>query len=351
MALFDAFPGEKLAMKIWDTLEKGGIGLLRPGQLRREGKAKAQVEYLQRIAIVQAEKDAADLAAGRSRLELTSGKVLPNLAISHTQRPQEIETTSHPRLGSAYGPTESALQGLVLRETRRAINIEKTIEKAQVEAAEVLDDTVSDADVDPDWLTRWHAGAQDVTDEDVKLLWARALAGEVRSPGRYALRTLEFLRSVSKSEAELIEMIGPLSFGAFIFNHEKSLDRLNINLGVLSELQNLGVLGGVEAVGIVWNVPLSAQGSSEHGYVCNDLGVRLSDVRKEIQIPCYTITSLGRELLSLGQFRADREYMVTFAKFVASHGIKVALGNAIPQGEREFVLAPPFDNFEPPSSA
>ena len=352
MALFDGFPGEKLAIRIWDTAEKSGIGMLRPGQLRREGRAKAEVEYLLRMAILQAEKDATDLAAGRATFDLKSGKVIPalpsvpslasptgdTLTTAHTSHNEE--PSSVPRLGSAFG-------GLALRETRRAINIEKIIEKAQAEASEVPDSIVSSEEVHPDWMARWHENAKDVSDEDVQQLWARALAGEVQSPGKYSLRTLDFLRSVSKHEAELVQKIGPLRFSGFIFRDRATFTRIGLQYGFLSELQNLGIIAGVDAIGVNWNIHIPPNGSGSPGFLCNGLGIVVSDMSQDIAVPCYTLSSLGSELLTLGRFAPDREYVVAFAKFIAEKGAKAQLGNVTEHGD-QFSLLPPVETFDPP---
>jgi hypothetical protein len=57
-------PGEKLLIRIWETAEKFGIGICRPRQLRRERIAIAEVDRLRRLALAQAEKEAADIESG-----------------------------------------------------------------------------------------------------------------------------------------------------------------------------------------------------------------------------------------------------------------------------------------------
>ena len=230
------WPGENLAIRIWATLERAGIGILLPGQLRREGKARAEVEYLQRLALAQAEKDAADLAAGRvtydpgtGRVQPLGGRVEPKL-LSSTAPPTETPDAnsppvlgSIPRLGSALDFGAGVARSVALREMRRAINLERIAQQSQSEADSMSAADVSDKEVHPDWVAKWRDGAQDVSDEDVQRLWARTLAGEVASPGRYSLRTLDFLRSVSKAEAELIAKIVPYVVSAFIYKDEETL--------------------------------------------------------------------------------------------------------------------------------
>jgi hypothetical protein len=63
------FPGEKLVVKLWETVAEKGIGsLLAPWQVKREGRARSEVRRDELLMLAQAEKDAADVRAGRKQL-------------------------------------------------------------------------------------------------------------------------------------------------------------------------------------------------------------------------------------------------------------------------------------------
>ena len=72
MALLpDTAPGEKLLLRVWDTLIRDGIGgLLSPWQIRREGRARAEVRAEEMARLAQAEQDIADIRAGRKRIDV-----------------------------------------------------------------------------------------------------------------------------------------------------------------------------------------------------------------------------------------------------------------------------------------
>jgi hypothetical protein len=89
------------------------------------------------------------------------------------------------------------------REGMRQENIENV---ARIAAGE-LPAKVSADPVAQDWTTQFINGVQDVSDTDMQLLWARILAGEVARPGTYSKRTLEFLRTLDKWEAEAFSAI------------------------------------------------------------------------------------------------------------------------------------------------
>ncbi len=62
-----------------------------------------------------------------------------------------------------------------------------------------------------DWFVRFFEEAGNISDEDIQKLWAKVLAGELEKPGSFSLRTLDVLRSLSKSEAEIFQKLASYS--------------------------------------------------------------------------------------------------------------------------------------------
>ena len=64
-------PGEKLIIKLWESIADKGIGsLLKPWQIRREGRASIDVKRDELLALAQAEADAAAIRSGQKTLLL-----------------------------------------------------------------------------------------------------------------------------------------------------------------------------------------------------------------------------------------------------------------------------------------
>ena len=57
------------------------------------------------------------------------------------------------------------------------------------------------AEVDPDWLNYFDGYAEKATSENVRDLWARVLAGEIRSPGSFCRATLRLLAELDQQMA------------------------------------------------------------------------------------------------------------------------------------------------------
>lgn len=88
---------------------------------------------------------------------------------------------------------------IAAREVRRQRNLEAIVTKAIPQ----LPETGSGAPLDEDWVAEFANASQDTSDEHLQSLWARILAGETASPGRFSRRTLQSVRVLSKIEADL----------------------------------------------------------------------------------------------------------------------------------------------------
>lgn len=84
---------------------------------------------------------------------------------------------------------------------------QRNIEGITQMAIDALPESVSKDEVDPDWVTQFFNFAQDISNEEVQLIWAKLLANEVAQPGTYSLRTLNTIRLFSQKEAVLFSNI------------------------------------------------------------------------------------------------------------------------------------------------
>jgi hypothetical protein len=122
MALLPArLPGERLAIKIWETVTERGVGgLLSPWQIRRLGKAHADVHRLEIQTLAQAHRDKIDILAGRKTLD-ESGQLID---CHPTEVPSVPAATILPKPAPLL---ERLRQEQDCRELERAINVRATI--------------------------------------------------------------------------------------------------------------------------------------------------------------------------------------------------------------------------------
>lgn len=73
-------------------------------------------------------------------------------------------------------------------------------------AIEILKDTpdteISDSEIEPDWFARWRQGATVIGNPQMKTLWGRILAEEIKSPNTFSYRTLDVLKNTTREDAE-----------------------------------------------------------------------------------------------------------------------------------------------------
>lgn len=99
---------------------------------------------------------------------------------------------------------------LIHQELLKQHNIERVINLAYQELEN--SESVTDEPLDQDWITRFFNLSGEVSREDMQQLWGHILAGEIKLPGSYSLRTLDIIKNISKQEAETWEKVAPYTF-------------------------------------------------------------------------------------------------------------------------------------------
>lgn len=174
-------------------------------------------------------------------------------AIDYSSDKIELHSLDIPLIQAELDINYRAKHRIEYQEQKRQQNIEEITQKA---ANQIRSETeVSNEPVDEDWTSRFFNYAQDVSDEEMQILWAQILAGEVKKPKSYSLRTLELLKNLTKEEAEVFTKFAKLRIIAantnMIYNQDdgkylednygiKFTDRLLLTeLGLLSTEANL----------------------------------------------------------------------------------------------------------------
>lgn len=332
------FPGEKLLIKIIDTLDKGVGAFARPWQITREGKARAEVFRLEKLAIAQAELEAGEIRQGRK--SFVNGELLALPAPTKIGDSEIDGNDSISFLTTAKAEAD-------YRMIKRAVNLRKIAVIAEEEAGEIPDKEVSDEPVDLDWFARWREAAQDVSNEEMQQLWARLLSGEVKKPGSYSLQSVSLLRNLSSKQAGWIAALAPFAVGSWIFkNCDEFLNEAGLNFEVLLELESLGILTGLDAVGgINREINFQLHSDNEDIYVtllpAHGVGVLITHEAPppKINIPIYGILSVGQELISLGQFASNEDYLKKLGKFFVEKGCEAFLVDAASVGGNQFTTS------------
>lgn len=99
---------------------------------------------------------------------------------------------------------------LAYQELRKQANIEAVVGNAYLDLEN--EPPVTDEPIDPDWLIRFFNSVEDISNEQMQYLWGKILAGEIKQPNTFSMRTLNVLKNLAQSEAELFNRIAPYIF-------------------------------------------------------------------------------------------------------------------------------------------
>lgn len=317
--------GEELIGKLWDTAVKDGIGsLLTPWHVRRVGKANADARRDELLLLAQTEQDINDIKSGKK--QYTPERKLITVVDQKTDQ----ELTEFERIEPTFSLENisiSAQNRVRANRLQEEINITKTILFAE-EELELNHQEGSDSPIDDDWFTRWRDSAEKINSEQLQRLWAKALAGEIANPGSYSLRTLDFIKNISKNEATNISKLAPYVINGLLCQ-VPCIEQSGIDFSFLLEMEDLGILSGIKGGGL----EVTMRSSKTDSYDCHLIHegkiiiFKHSEPNKVMRLKCYKVTTLGTEVLSLGVFPIVHEYVEQVASKIKAQGFEVTIAD------------------------
>lgn len=300
--------GEVLS-KLIDVASKGMGGLFEPWMIKRRAKATAfEIETLK--SSMKRNGLNGDLHISRNGLEI------------------KVEEGT---------VEERAIISLIQKEVNRQINTEKIVASA-VENLESIQ-SFSTEPVEDEWIQRFFNIAQDITDEDMQIIWSKILSDEIVKPKSYSLRSLEVLRNMSKYEAELFNKYikESLDTGEFRFriDHNEMNKDGNITLEDRLLLQEIGLIQRDLSKPI-------APGALVGYAITNDLIMSIENIDKkeEYGLSIDITTRVGYELSKLIDIDINEERIKKIANSIREEGkgnLTVSMGFEPKWGPRGIV--------------
>jgi hypothetical protein len=310
----DVFGFGKGAAKLIETLEKVGLVIYEPKQIRSIADAK---EY--------AELKAARTAVKKQHIEL-QGRL-------------ELESLEQ----QALIERDLLLDRAISRQNFQLANRQKNIDSIASKAASILkqnvpDEEVLNTEVDIDWINQFVSKAQNIADTEMQQIWAAILAQEVSKPGNVQKRTLQFLETLEKNEAIAFTHLCSMSLqipersGEFVYF---STPYFNNELLLQSDkeisISHLVSIGLLEAQSDIGNSGISVLSASYFDSFIKFLGPPLPAERpghiKYLQIPiCYhEFTKVGMQLARINNFPKCEMYLELLTEYLRSEPFKVDL--------------------------
>lgn len=180
------------------------------------------------------------------------------------------------------------------------------------------EDEVSDDPVDLDWITRFMNSVEDISSEQMQRLWGKLLAGEIKKPNTFSLRTLEKIKNLTTEEAQLFERVSHYAI------HVEELfvlpvvgDLLKLYMIDHLDLVKLNECGLVSTESLTLSLGLNLE--NQFGIIYGDLfGIFRADVSEiqKLKIVFYPITESGAQLLSLFDQKPNDHYFFNYLRML-----------------------------------
>lgn len=223
---------------------------------------------------------------------------------------------------------QRVISRVAYQETKRQANIENIAGQAAEELSRI--DSVASEKPGSDWTARFFRIAEDINTEHMQLLWGKVLAGEIKKPGSYSLRTLDLLRNITQEEAELFVKVARLAIdtgqnSAFVpnFNSGEYLkEKYGLRFEHLLLLRELGLLFSNDV-----GYTLTEQNHDYTATFTNGSTCILVDWPKGTpsnELTGTRFTKFGSELLKLvDKAPADADYIEKFASHYRREGVVI----------------------------
>lgn len=296
---FDGKPIEKLI----DVISKGIGTIYRPIAIRKEADAKAyKIEQIER----------------------TKSKVL--------SEGREIEADTFERIQDR----------LFSKESNRQHNID-TVASIAVELLKDVQ-TISEEPVNEDWSTRYFNIVEDISDNEMQSLWGRILAGEVRQPKSYSLRTLELLKNLSKVEAEVFTKFANLKIVSGdnnVIYYQDNGAFLQSEFGITYKDKLLLVeLGLIASDNSEFSLPETNQLAQSSNLLIGNKGIFLNrginTPKQSIKVLVFTKT--GSELSKLIEPISNENYIKKICSSFKHPNVNIAYGDIIISPNEQIIM-------------
>jgi hypothetical protein len=193
-----------------------------------------------------------------------------------------------------------ALARFVAEEASRQENMEAITSKALPE----LSISADPAQIEDDWITNFFDKCRLISDEEMQHLWARVLAGEANAPGKYSKRTVNFLDSLDKSDADLFQKVCSVACEydeslPLIYDVDNAIyASAGLSFANLTHLDEIGLLTYESLSGFALTKMPKTITMNYHGQV---LELAFAQEGAQLSVGHVLLSKVGQELASICQ--------------------------------------------------
>jgi hypothetical protein len=171
------------------------------------------------------------------------------------------------------------------------------------------------SEIDDDWLNLFARLAEDKSSEELQRLFGKLLAGEIRRPGSFSLRTMSLVATISRGEAQAVSSFLSYAINERVvpFGTSDSLQPTPVKRLLMEEL---GIAGHPTRIGgMAWTVTVAPNSDvlclgTENGILVRNR----TDREFGFSIPGQLISETGRELIPIAYLTpTDVEFLKEIA--------------------------------------
>ena len=217
---------------------------------------------------------------------------------------------------------------------------QQNIESVCANAAEnlVSESKIPENKPEPEWIHHFFDIAEKISTEDLQYWWGKILAGEIKKPGSYSLRTLETLKNISRQEAENFVKLGQYALDTkkmtffldpqeYIFKKDNTL-----NFSEILALKEAGLVADSDFLSFSFDAS-TAGTTSQLFYGSLVLLFEREKDTPAISNKAGVFTKAGTELLKLISIKPDMEYAALIAQKFNLEGVKVSWASILREEE------------------
>ena len=201
-----------------------------------------------------------------------------------------------------------------------------------------------------EWLHHFVDGAKFMSDDDLRSLWGRVLAQEIRQTGTVSKRTLGVLKTMDKKTALAFQRLRSqaigfqrwhgISYAVPATHYEKDKDdRFVADFRTRELMRADGLLDGTETGRtVIMNEWTSAVEYQRKVWILKPAGPRIAEHGETVSLECFPFGLTGNEIASAIDITPDQEHETRLINYLASKRVSLIplpsdcnFGEAIPE--------------------
>lgn len=199
---------------------------------------------------------------------------------------------------------------LLFQEMQKQQNIDSVVSYAYSQLENETE--VSPEPVESDWIIRFMNSVEDISNEEMQVLWAKILAGEIKQPQTYTLRTLDIIKNISIQEAHKFMELSKYMLLArdfiFIVNNKELRNEFGIRYEDILLMEECGLMSSSDlSITMKTNdqTPIVVSSKQVVGFI-NGVYSEFKDIRWNI----YSLTDSGKQLYNTINCLSDEKYAI-----------------------------------------